>query len=247
MAKRRSNISVLFKFVLGGILSILIIFLYIVFRGAINYDRLNTCNSKPLNEFCGIQEINLGLPNSIKSQILSCVEQGFGKRVVIQGWKAGRTISTGDVFRELPGVWNYYKSLEEKVGEIIGEKVYITSEKLPTTCAILVYEEDGDFINWHYDVNYFNGRFFTLLIPVTIENSCTLYTYYDKNNEIQTLESKENKSILFEGDKTFHMASKFCNHGQKRIVLSVQFSTDPTISWYNNILMRIKDTAYIGF
>lgn len=141
---------------------------------------------------------------------------------------------------------NWYLSLESKISDIIGERVYVTSKELPTTCAVLVYEDDGDFINWHYDVNYFNGKFFTLLIPCTITNTCTEYTYYDKDNIKRGIKEQKGKSILFEGDKVFHMATKFCNKGEKRVMISVQFSTDPQIAWYNKILMRIKDSAYIG-
>lgn len=232
--------------VIGLCAFVSIIVLYIVHRGAVNYDKLEACKRVPDTTFCGIREIRLALPQSIKDQILERVGAGDGKRVVIQGWKAGRTISTADVKQKLPELWDWYQGLAAQIGTEIGEPVQPTGPDLPTTCAILVYEEDGDFINWHYDVNYFNGRFFTLLIPVTIENSCTLYTYYDKENVERTLPTTETTSILFEGDKTFHMATKFCNRGTKRVIVSVQFSTDPTISWENRILMRVKDSAYIG-
>jgi hypothetical protein len=161
-------------------------------------------------------------------------------------WKSGRTIITADIITLLPQVFHWYKGLEKNISAIVGERVYITSEQLPTTCSILIYEEDGDFINWHYDVNYFEGRFFTLLIPCTFTKSCTEYTYYDKHGTKQSLQTELGKSILFEGDKVFHMATPFCNNGEKRVILSVQFSTNPTINWFNRSLMRVKDIAYIG-
>ena len=33
---------------------------------------------------------------------------------------------------------------------------------MPTSCCILVYDREGDGIDWHYDVNYYFGRFFTV-------------------------------------------------------------------------------------
>ena len=229
------------------LLSILATGLYMVSSGALNYGRIEQCKGRPKEEFCGISTIDLSVPDDLNRKIIDVVDTGVGKRVVISGWKAGRTIDTSTVKKDLPYVFEWYKGLEDEISDIIGEKVYITSDTLPTTCAILVYEEDGDFINWHYDVNYFNGRFFTLLIPVTFVNSCTEYTYYDKEGQKQGLKEERGKSILFEGDKVFHMATKFCNNGEKRVMISVQFSTNPTISWYNRALMRIKDTAYIGY
>jgi len=244
---KKSKKSFLYNIIFIIILLIVAIGVYMVYTGAFNYNRISECKKIPEEKFCGLQIIDLALPENLNNDILQQVSQGEGKRVVIPGWKAGRTISTSNVKKNLPEVFNWYKNLEEQIGSIIGEKVYITSDTLPTTCAVLVYEEDDDFINWHYDVNYFNGRFFTLLIPCTITNTCTEYTYYDKDGIKKGIKEELGKSILFEGDKVFHMATKFCNKGQKRVMLSVQFSTNPTISWFNNFFMRIKDIAYIGY
>ena len=235
-----------YKILLYIVIFISIIGLYMIFSGALNYKRISECKNIPVDKFCGLQIIDLSVPADVNREILSSVNSGLGKRIVIPGWKAGRTISTESVTNNIPSLVNWYLSLESKISDIIGERVYVTSKDLPTTCAVLVYEDDGDFINWHYDVNYFNGRFFTLLIPCTITNTCTEYTYYDKDNIKRGIKEEKGKSILFEGDKVFHMATKFCNRGQKRVMISVQFSTDPEIPWYNKILMRIKDSAYIG-
>jgi hypothetical protein len=217
-----------------------------IYRGAINYNRIQHCKIVPDDKFCGIKQIDLDTPEHLKDKIKDLAKNGFGKRVDLVGWKAGRTIDTANVIKHCPELFTWYKSLEKQISEVIQEKVYITQEHLPTTCAVLIYEKDGDFINWHYDVNYFNGRFFTLLIPCNYVNTCTKYTYYDKNDNLNEISLEKGKSILFEGDKVFHMASKFCALGESRIVISVQFTTDPGISFINRALMRLKDTAYIG-
>jgi len=231
----------LFFLVIGVVIGI-----YMVFNGALNYKRMAKCKDVPEDKFCGLKVIDLSIDNSVNKEILRHVDLGSGKKVVIPGWKAGRTISTSDVKKSIPSLFDWYVNLEDEISDIVGERVYITSDTLPTTCSVLIYENDGDFINWHYDVNYFNGRFFTLLVPCTITDSCTEYTYYDKDNNKQSIKDKMGKSILFEGDKVFHMATKFCNKGEKRVMVSMQFSTNPTIEWYNRALMRIKDIAYIG-
>ena len=246
MLLKATTKSVLFYSSLFVLVAIIAIVVYVVIKGAINYNRIAACKTVPEGTFCGLQKIDLTIPEPLRRDIVGQVEKGVGKRVVIPKWKSGRTISTADVIALVPQVFHWYKELEGAISAIVGEQVFITSEQLPTTCSILVYEEDGDYINWHYDVNYFEGRFFTLLIPCTIANSCTEYTYYDKHGTKQGLQTEIGKSILFEGDKVFHMATPFCNKGEKRVILSVQFSTNPTINWFNRSLMRLKDIAYIG-
>lgn len=236
----------LLYFLVFAIVFIVAVSLYVVKRGAIYTNKIEDCQIVKPEEFCGIKKIDLSMPQDIKNEILQAVDEGLGKRVVIKGWKSGKTISTETIKDKLPNVWDWYKSLEDSISQEIGERVIITQDYLPTTCAVLVYESEGDFINWHYDVNYFEGRFFTLLVPVTFKDTCTEYTYYDAFGKKQGLKNEEGKSILFEGDKVFHMATKFCERGYNRVVLSVQFATNSDIAWHNKVLMRIKDTAYIG-
>jgi len=244
MARRVKNLFL--KIALGLLLIFMIFAGYMVYKGAINYDKLKECSVKPTEDFCGLREINLELPATLREKVRAKADTGLGKRIIIPEWKAGRTINTTQVQAEMPELFSWYEGLQAQISEQIGEQVYITDPTLPTTCAVLVYEKEGDFINWHYDVNYFNGRFFTLLIPVTLTNPCTVYSYYDKNNVKQEVPIQKGKSILFEGDKVFHMATKFCEGQGDRVVVSVQFSTDPSISLFNRGLMRIKDIAYIG-
>lgn len=240
---RSKKIVSKYKYIIIFIIIVLLVIFYMILKGGINYNRIVECKNIPTKDFCGIQQISLAVPEEIKAKVLVIKD---GKRVIIPGWKAGRTIPTSYIKDNVPELFEWYKSLEDPISEIIGERVYVTGHDLPTTCAVLVYEEDGDFINWHYDVNYFNGRFFTLIIPCTFNDTCTEYKYYDKEGHIKGIKNTEGTSILFEGDKVFHMATKFCKRdNKKRVVISVQFSTDPTIAWYNRIIMRFKDIAYI--
>lgn len=246
MAPKNKKIFTAWNTFLFILVICVIIGIYMVFNGALNYQRITKCKDAPVDTFCGLKVIDLSIDKSVNKEIIKQVDLVSGKKVVIPGWKAGRTISTSDVKKDIPILFDWYVNLEDEISDVIGERVYITSDTLPTTCSVLIYEDDGDFINWHYDVNYFNGRFFTLLVPCTITDSCTEYTYYDKDNNKQSIKDKMGKSILFEGDKVFHMATEFCNKGEKRVMVSMQFSTNPTIEWYNRALMRIKDIAYIG-
>ena len=162
--------------VLSIVICIVVLVFYFISRGAVNYERITECKDVPIDAFCGLKIINLLVPDSLKNKILEEVYSGLGKRVVLPKWKAGRTIDTTNVKQNIPDLIEWYTQLEDPISTIVGERVYVTSDTLPTTCAVLIYEEDGDFINWHYDVNYFNGRFFTLLITFTITDSCTRYT-----------------------------------------------------------------------
>lgn len=239
-------------FLLFVILSVIGILCLMYMQGGVyRQNKSSNCFLKvqdPLNasSFCDIKTIQLNVPAVLNTSVLKLVsEKAVGKRVEIPNWKAGRTISTQILQQRLPAVLEYYHSLPSYISSIIGETVMTTPLHLPTSCAVLIYEKKGDFINWHYDVNYFKGRFFTLLIPISSDNTCTSFMYKNKNGQSHEVKLAPGKALLFEGERVFHMASKLCDQ-QTRIILSMQFATDAGIKHVSKFLMRLKDVAYIG-
>jgi hypothetical protein len=197
-------------------------------------------------EFCDISLIDLELRPELKREVdRISLDPKSGKHVVVPGWKSGRTLPTDVCVEMIPGLIDLYRSLAAHVSKVIGKPVTTTPLELPTSCSVLVYEKEGDFINWHYDVNYFRGRFFTLLIPVTVDDTCTKYVYKDVDGKDLRLTIPSGKALLFEGDNVFHMASKICE-GQRRVIVSMQFVTDAHVSQVSHMYMGFKDIAYTG-
>jgi hypothetical protein len=196
--------------------------------------------------FCDLQVLQLACPPSIKSHILDTIQyKNVGKYVIIPKWKGGRTLSTQDCITYLPDLVHFYHSLTPLVSSIVGSLVTTTPLYLPTSCAVLVYEKENDYINWHYDVNYFLGRFFTLLIPVTENTTCTKFIYKDSAKQDISIDLRGDTSVLFEGEHVFHMASKLCKN-ERRVLISLQFTTNDDRTLFSKILTRFKDIAFIG-
>jgi hypothetical protein len=159
--------------------------------------------------------------------------------------KAGVTIPTNQIITNSNNIISFYQSeLRNKISDLLGFTVYPTDLSFPTSCVLLIYENEGDWINWHYDYNYYEGRFFTVLIPITTELTCTKFEFKNDKNEIVSLDLNNN-GLCFEGNYLYHRASKLCSN-QKRVILSCQFVTDNSMSFMNQLRIRIKDFAYTG-
>jgi len=240
-------------FILVFLLSITFVFLFMYKRGAYYQNHISHCGKLPKritststsDSFCGISTFDYTLPCDIRNSLTNISNSDIAKRVNVYQWKAGKTVSTQQLLKYDSKIINWYIDFANEVSKIIGEPVKHTSLDLPTSCVLLIYDEKDDFINWHFDQNHFEGRFFTVLIPISEDITCTKYLFKDANEEIQTIDHNEG-NIIFEGSKVFHMASKLCDN-QKRVVLSLQYVTDDNISLYNSLLMKIKDMAYTGF
>ena len=208
--------------------------------------------------FCLYKTFKIMLNDVLKKEInILVLNKEIQKRVNIDFYpekilncaipnKKGITISTQHIVKYCPELINYYQNeLCKIISENINLKLYPTDLELPTTCAILIYENEGDWINWHYDYNYYNGRFFTVLIPITNELTCTEFQLMDDSGKITGIQLIDNNCICFEGNFLYHRASKLCN-GQKRILLSCQFVTDNHINMINKFRLKLKDFAYTG-
>lgn len=233
------------------------IYLYSSYSGSCynNNHISKNCN----NKFCLIKKINLDLPNSYKNRLFDLINNDkFKKRVEINNnnkltslfncaipSKSGSIITTSIINKEFPEFINYYQT---ELCNIISNEINIKLKPTPlnyqTSCCILIYEKEGDWINWHYDYNYYKGRFFTVLIPLTNKKTCTKFQY-KINNEIKQVDLVD-ESIIFEGDFLYHNASKICKN-ELRCILSLQYVTDDEINYFNKMRIKIKDIAYTGF
>ena len=61
----------------------------------------------------------------------------------------------------------------------------------------------------------------------------------------QVIATPPNSLVLFEGALVEHKATPI-GEGERRVVLSMTFATDPGNTWVQGIARRIKDTAFFG-
>jgi hypothetical protein len=253
----KKNIKVVLKVVITVIVAVVIAIVVYGYNSGSCQRKHQTyiCN----DHFCLYKEFQMVLREDLKRNIDDMLlNKRLQKRVSITTYpetifncalpnKSGTTISTMNVIQNSPDLIHYYQNeLCNKISEVVDVKVFPTSLKYPTSCCILIYENENDWINWHYDYNYYDGRFFTVLIPITTELTCTKFQFKNnENNEITSMNLTDN-AVCFEGNYLYHRASKLCKN-QKRVMLSCQFVTDNSMSLMNQMRIKIKDFAYIGF
>ena len=237
---------------------ILILLVFIVSygynSGSCQINKKYKCNE----DFCLYKEFNVYLNNYLKTEINDIIKnKSIQKRVKISTYpenlfncalpnRSGITITTQHINNFCPNLIKYYKdNLCNIVSNQIGLKLYPTDLDLPTSCAILIYDKEGDWINWHYDYNYYDGRFFTVLIPISNEITCSEFQIKNNKGNIKNINIRNNNSICFEGNYLYHRASKLCKN-QKRVILSCQYVTNNNMSFINKLRIKIKDFAFTG-
>jgi hypothetical protein len=210
---------------------------------AYNDENKDINNEQYQSKFNHIKKIKLSLPDDYKEKLLD-ISISNGIRIEIPK-KRQKCISLKYLQELFPPIVDWYKSLPKKISKIIGTSVKITPLTEPNSLCLVVYEKEGDFIDWHFDTNHYNGRYFTLLIPVSSLPTCGNYQYRNSNEVTQTVILDKDESLLFEGDKVYHKAKKLCAN-QRRVVLSCTFTTSQKIPTIEYIFQTIKNIGIFG-
>ena len=218
-----------------------LLMVYFVFRTTYYVNYLTECNPKA--SFCYIKKIKLAIPNEFLGP-LDEIAQKEGTRVEIYK-KRQKAVSIQKLQANLPEIVEWYKGLTRQISDAIGETVKVTPLNQPNSLSLVVYEKEGDFIDWHFDTNHYNGRYFTLLLPVTTAPTCGNYQYRNAAGETETLYLQQGEAILFEGDRVFHKGKELCKN-QRRVVLSCTFTSSHTITPPEAILNFIKNWGIFG-
>lgn len=173
------------------------------------------------------------------------------KRTYIPTHKKGATLSYEQIHTLAPHCLAFYHhpDVRQFVSAIVGNPVHPTPDQDQSSLSILCYGEPGDHINWHYDHNFYRGRHFTVLLSLVNEgpngvSSGTLQRQLP-GGKTQDFNTCPNTLIVFEGAKVRHRASAV-GPGERRMMLSMTYCTDPRISRFKEFIRRCKDTAFFG-
>jgi hypothetical protein len=137
------------------------------------------------------------------------------------------------------------------ISDIVGEKIFVCPEFDKHRIGIYKYCKKGDFIDWHYDKSFYNGRRYTVLIALkncNIEQECNLeYKYKDK---IYKWNSQKFNMIIFNGNQLYHRVSKMKEHNFQttdRIIFTMEYITDTRINFINKFIDDIKNRIVYKF
>ncbi len=167
--------------------------------------------------------------------------------------KKGGSVSYFIVKESSPALTALYKNrgFIEWLSQLAGERLLLCPEDDPHACALYFYTEVGDHIGYHYDTSYYKGARYTVLIGLLDNSSsrleCRLHTK-DPSKETKelSLDTKPGSFIFFNGDKLHHAVTPL-GENEERIVLTLQYVTNPEMGRFNRWFSNMKDAVgYFG-
>lgn len=174
------------------------------------------------------------------------------ERSYVPTHKKGGTIAYETLIQAAPQIVSLYHStvMMKFVAEIVGETLIPTPLNDQSSLSLLVYERPGDHIGWHYDHNFYRGRHFTVLLALDNRGraqgglSHAALKARAGGQEL-TVVTSPNTMVVFEGAAVRHKVTPILE-GERRLILSMTYCTDPGASIVQGVTRRIKDVAFFG-
>jgi hypothetical protein len=174
------------------------------------------------------------------------------ERSYLPAHKKGGTVAYETLERKAPGLVTLYRSsgMRSLISDLVGLKVEPTPLNDQSSCSVLFYEKPGDHIGWHYDHNFYKGRHFTVLVPMINRGRepnglSQARLIVRQNRRGRVIVTPPNAMIIFEGAKVRHKVTPI-GEGERRVIWSMTFCTDPRNSVVQGVTRRVKDTAFFG-
>ena len=204
-------------------------------------------------EFLALERL---MPQSLVEDLMREVDDLRPKinRNFIPKHKKGGSVSYYLLQESASAILALYKhqGLIHVLSKLAGAPLLLCPDEDPHACALYFYTEPGDHIGYHYDTSYYKGSRYTVLIGLRDESTsqlhCRLHTK-DPGQAVQelSLATEPGTFIFFNGDKLYHAVSPLAG-GEERIVLTLQYVTDPAMSFAHRWFSNMKDAVgYFGW
>lgn len=204
-------------------------------------------------EFLALERL---MPQSLVEEFMREVDGVRPKinRNFIPRHKKGGSVSYYLLQESAPSILTFYQHQAwiDFLSQIAGVSLLLCPDEDPHACALYFYTETGDHIGYHYDTSYYKGARYTVLIGLRDQSTsqllCRLHTKEsDRAVKELSLTTEPGTFIFFNGDKLHHAVSPLAE-GEERIVLTLQYVTDPAMGFAHRWFSNMKDAVgYFGW
>lgn len=174
-------------------------------------------------------------------------------RKVVPGYKRSGSVSYFQIQEQAPAIEAFYRSPEliAWLSEVAGARLLPCPASDPHACALYYYTRAGDHIGFHYDSSHYRGARYTALVALVDGSSSRLLCQPFKKLRHDLSEARvatvPGSLAFFNGDNLWHAISPL-GEGERRVMLSLEYVTDPEMGRLRRSLSNFKDAmTYFGF
>jgi len=207
------------KFILLIIISIIAILLIVNYWAGKHFHPCEDCSS---NKIYKVK--NIVIPSGL---LLEELENSIREKGSVLDPKKnfGNAMGKKANYNQIPqSIKDFYENMKiEKIcSGVVGTNLNLANESEEYKIFARLYEDDDDFLEWHYDNNFTVKKRYTLVIPVLIDD-CNTSEFQIKDRKTQkesTVHISLGEGVIYNGSEVYHKISKQ-TQGCKRMVIII--------------------------
>lgn len=159
----------------------------------------------------------------------------------------GKKLNSTELSKYCPSIveWFLTENLEGKVSRALNTRVTFADESEKYRIFARIYDDDKDFLNWHYDNNFTIGKRYTLVVPLVVDECNTSeFQYRDrKTSEVHTVKVPIGKGVLYNGSDMYHRITPQTK-GCKRMVVIIPFYENYSKNLIGQLREKMRNFTY---
>jgi len=232
-------------YIMKWILILIVIILYINYKNAKKFRLCTTCTSSEIH----IIENDVLPKNQVK--LIIDVMHDKDKIIHLNGKKnfsqaQGTKINYMQILKFLPSLEKTLltPTLLESVRNKLQKSVNYGKHTNIYRIFLRMYENDGDFLEWHYDNNFTKGARYTLVMPLYVDdcNTSNLLIKDRKDGFEKEILLNVGQSVLYNGSEVYHRVTKQ-TQGCKRLVVIIPFYENEDYRPLGKIREKVRDVT----
>jgi hypothetical protein len=151
-------------------------------------------------------------------------------------------------FNNLPlCVKNFYDNeiFSQIVSRTVGERVSFAPDTEQYKIFTRLYEDDDDFLEWHYDNNFTKGNRYTLVIPVLVDECNTAeFMIKDRKTKLERIvKVLIGQGVIYNGTEVYHKITQQTK-GCRRMVVIIPFYSNYEKGFLGEMRQIMRNITY---
>ena len=204
---------------------------------------------KPCNE-CSSNEIFLVDVPELSDECISILED----EIRINGTRLNPELNFSNAqgrkvnYTQLPEcIKQFYETdaFSKIVSKTVGERVTFAPPSEQYKIFARLYEDDDDFLEWHYDNNFTKGNRYTLVIPVLVDE-CNTAEFMIKDRKTQrekVIKVPLGQGVVYNGTEVYHKITQQ-TRGCRRMVVIIPFYANYEKGFLGELRQFMRNVTY---
>jgi hypothetical protein len=137
------------------------------------------------------------------------------------------------------------KELADLVSYVVGEKVSLAPMSEQYRIFARLYEDDDDFLEWHYDNNFTKGIRYTIVIPVLVDegNTSEFQIKDRKTLKEEIVPVPVGTGVVYNGSDLYHRITKQTK-GKRRMVIIIPLYSNYEMDIIGHLRQKMRNIVY---